>query len=149
MEQARYPRPTRDAPYVHEVEVRYAETDQMGVVHHANYLLYLEDACTMMLRECALPYSEVERAGIGLPVRTVSMKYTAPGLFEDVLLVSCWIERTRAAAVTFGYEVHRKENDGGGALLLSAEVELACMDLKTRRPRVFPEMLKRFFIESE
>ena len=132
---------------MHEVEVRYAETDQMGVVHHANFLLYLEDARTFMLRDCALPYSEVEKAGVGLPVRNASVRYKSSGLFEDLLLVSCWIERTRAASVTFGYEVHRKEDGQKGTHLLLAEIELACMDLETRRPRVFPEMLKSFFVE--
>jgi acyl-CoA thioester hydrolase len=139
------PRPTRERPYVHEVEVRYAETDQMGVVHHANYLLYLEDTRTFMLRDCALPYGDVERAGVGLPVRNVAVHYKSPGLFEDELLVSIWIERMRAASVTFGYEIHRKENGGPGTLILTAEVELACMDLETRKPRVFPDELRDFF----
>ncbi|MEM1448549.1 MAG: thioesterase family protein [Planctomycetota bacterium] len=126
--------------------MRYSETDQMGVVHHANYLRYLEDARTIMLRECALPYSDVERAGYGLPVRSVAMQYKSPGFFEDALVVACWIERTRAASVTFGYEIHRVVDGERGPLLLTAEVELACIDLASRRARAFPDMLKRFFI---
>ena len=118
----------------------------MGVVHHANFLLYLEDARTSLLRDRGIPYSEVEREGVGLPIRNVHMRYKSPGLFEDDLLVSCWIERTRAASVTFGYEVHRKEDGEPGTLLLTAELELACIDLKTRRPRVFPDSLKAFFL---
>ncbi len=142
-------RPTREAPYVHAVHVRYGETDQMGVVHHANFLLYLEDARTSLLRDRGIPYSEVEREGVGLPIRNVQMRYKSPGLFEDDLLVSCWIERTRSASVTFGYEVHRQENGAPGTLLLTAELELACIDLETRRPRVFPDSLKRFFLAEE
>lgn len=139
-------RPTADDPFVHEVEVRYAETDQMGVVHHAGYLIYLEDARVVMLRECALPYSEVEASGVGLPVRHVEVRYRNSGLFEDKLLVSVWISRVRAASVTFGYEVHRKGEDGTpGDLLITASVELACMDLETRRARPFPDVLRTFF----
>lgn len=137
-------RPTRERPYVRQVEVRYGETDQMGVVHHASYLLYLEDARTSLLREHSLPYREIERAGVGLPVRSVALQYRNPSLFEDTLSVSVWIDRTRAASVTFAYEIHRDEDDGSRTAILTAQVELACIDLETRRPRVFPESLKVF-----
>ncbi|MEM6675276.1 MAG: thioesterase family protein [Planctomycetota bacterium] len=137
--------PTRAEPYVHEVLVRYAETDQMGVVHHANFLLYLEDARTVMLRDLGLPYGEVERSGVALPVREVRLQYKSPALYEDVLRVSLWVERVRAASVTFGYEIHRSVEGEAGAPLVSAQVELACMDLATRRPRVFPDELREIF----
>lgn len=120
----------------------------MGVVHHANYLRYLEDARTHLLRERALPYGDIERTGVGLPVRSVALQYRSPAFFEDVLVVACWIERTRAASVTFGYEIHRRVDGERGPLLMTAELELACIDLASRRPRPFPDELRSFFIEE-
>ncbi|MEL6429031.1 MAG: thioesterase family protein [Planctomycetota bacterium] len=130
--------------YAHRLEVRYGETDQMGVVHHANYLLYLEEARTAYMRALGLPYGDVERSGVGLPVRSVELRYRRPAFYEDRLRVDVWIERSRAASVTFGYEVLREpaESDGGPPILLSnATVELACMDLATRSARPFPPEL--------
>lgn len=140
--------PSTPPPYVHRTQVRYAETDQMGVVHHANYLLYLEDARTAYLRHEGLPYGDIERTGVGLPVRNVDVRYRAPALYEDELAVTVRIERWRAASVTFAYEIVR-ERRGDGApedpapTLATATVELACMDLATRRPRPFPDVLVR------
>jgi len=137
-----------DAPprYAHEVMVRYAETDQMGVCHHASFLLYLEDARTAMLRAHGLPYSELERRGVALPVRRIDLRYLTPAFYEDVLLVHVWIEKHRSASMTFGYAIER-ENEGGGAdTVARATVELACIDLASRRPQVFPDELQEFLL---
>lgn len=131
--------------YVHEVEVRYGETDQMGVAHHGSYLIYLEEARTGLMRAHGTPYGEVERSGIGLPVRNISLKYRAPAFYEDRVQVVCWVSALRSASVTFSYEVYRAEKDGGRTHLLSSQVELACVDLNTKRPRVMPEGLHQAF----
>mgnify|MGYP003695108081 CR=1 FL=1 len=131
--------------FVLEVEVRYSETDQMGVAHHSSYLVYLEEARTGLMRAHGTPYGEVERAGIGLPVRNIALKYRAPAFYEDRLQVRCWVSALRSASVTFSYEIHRNERDGSRAHLLSSTVELACVDLSTKRPRVMPEALHEAF----
>lgn len=138
--------PRADAPrqFTHEAIVRYAETDQMGVAHHANFLLYLEDARTAMLRAYGLPYGELERRGVGLPVRRAEIRYRTPAFYEDVLLVHVWIAKHRAASMTFQYAIEREDEGGGSTLVASAEVELACVDLSTRRPQVFPDDLVQF-----
>ena len=138
--------------YTHRIEVRYGETDQMGVVHHANYLLYLEEARTAFMRASAVPYGDVERSGVGLPVRSVALRYRNPALYEDTLRVDVWIEAVRAASLTFGYEVTCEHRGGGqvvdGPLLIAtASVELACIDLDSKRPRTFPDQLARFLGE--
>lgn len=134
----------RPHAYLHRATVRYSETDQMGICHHANFLLFLEDARTAMMRERSVPYGELEKSGIGLPVRSVQVRYKAPALYEDQLDVHVWVERMRSASVTFGYEI-RRENEGGSSVLATAEIELACMDMVTRKPRIFPEGLKEAF----
>ena len=134
----------RPFSFTHPATVRYAETDQMGVCHHANFLLYLEDARTAMMAARAVPYGELEKTGIGLPVRQVQVRYKSPAFYEDQLLVEVWIERMRSASVTFGYEI-RRETGGSATVLATAEIELACMDMATRRPRIFPAALREAF----
>ena len=123
----------------HRIRVRYGETDQMGVVHHANYLLYLEEARTLYMESFGVPYGQLERAGIGLPVRRCELRYRAPAHYEDVLTVETRLTRLRGASLTFGYRVRGGED--GATLLLEAEIELACIDLESHRPRLLPEEL--------
>lgn len=136
------------APFRHRVTVRYGETDQMGVAHHANFLLYLEDARTAYMKDRVMPYGELERRGVGLPVRTVNVRYRQPARYEDELDVAVWVEGARAASLTFGYRITRAEADGSASTLATASVELACVDLSSMRPRAFPDELVGF-IEAE
>ena len=136
------------ATFRQSITVRYAETDQMGVAHHANYLLYLEDARTAYLKARAMPYGELERGGVGLPVRTVNVRYRQPAYYEDELEVAVWVEGARAASLTFGYRVTRSEADGSETTLSTASVELACVDLSSMQPRAFPAQLLEF-IDAE
>ena len=134
----------RAASYVHHATVRYAETDQMGVAHHANFLLYLEDARTAMMAARAVPYGELEKTGVGLPVRQVKVRYKSPAFYEDKLIVEVWVESMRAASVMFGYEIRRRDGDAE-RVLATSEIELACMDMATRKPRMFPPELRSAF----
>jgi len=122
----------------HPVRVRYGETDQMGVVHHANYLLYLEEARTAYMASFGFPYGRLEQEGIGLPVRSCELRFRAPAHYEDELLVRTRLTALRGASMTFSYEIER-----AGTLLLEAVVELACVDLaaRPRRPRLLPDHL--------
>ena len=128
--------------YEHRLKVRYGETDQMGVVHHANYLLYLEEARTEYMAHLGCPYALVEESGVGLPVRRVELRHRAPAFYPEELVVEVVVSRVRAASVSFGYEVSRAAD---GTALASATVELACVDLAggTRRPRMLPDELRR------
>ena len=67
--------------------IPYADTDQMGVVYHANYLIYFEMARTSMLRACGLPYRELEKRGVMLPVTEAHVSYRSPARFEDCITV--------------------------------------------------------------
>ncbi|MEZ6015833.1 MAG: thioesterase family protein [Planctomycetota bacterium] len=129
----------RPAPaFTLRVRVRYGETDQMGVVHHAAYLHYLEDARTAWLRALGLPYSAIEARGIGLPVRRADLRYRAPARYEDELDVTVHLARMRGASATFAYTVVRSD----GLALVDAEVELACIELASGRPRLLPDDLR-------
>src|SRR6185369_3159883 len=114
-----------DAPYhEHRLRVRYAETDQMGVVHHRNYLVYLEESRTHLMRERGCSYAELERKGWALPVRRAELRYRAPALYEEELLVRTRVGRIGNASIVFESEVVRVSD---AVLIASGFVELACI----------------------
>lgn len=123
------------------VSVRYAETDQMGVVHHMNYVLYLEVARTNLMRDRGCSYAEIERRGFGLPVRKLDLRYRKSAHYEDEIRVVTWVEKIGAASVTFQSELYRVAD---GTHLASGFVELACVDLRAaiRRPVALPDDLR-------
>lgn len=123
------------SPREHEtlLRVRYCETDQMGVVHHANYLAYVEEGRTEMMAAAGCSYGEVEKSGIGLPVRRVEMRFRASAHYEDLIRVYTRVVGLRAASVRFGYRIVRAEDE---LLLVTAETELACVDLRAPERKV-------------
>jgi len=123
------------------IRVRYGETDQMGVVHHASFILYLEEARTRLMEEFGQSYAELERSGIGLPVRCLSISYRSAARFGDELAVEVWVERLTKASVTFGYQIRCKSDE---RIISTAEVELACTKLSQNELRVcaLPDALR-------
>jgi len=122
--------------------VRYGETDQMGVVHHANYLLYFEESRTALMAARGCSYAAVERSGWALPVRKAELRFRAPARFEDELVVRTWVEKLGPASVTFASEVWR---DSDQTLIATGAVELACLDIRTspRKLAMLPEDLRQ------
>jgi acyl-CoA thioester hydrolase len=128
----------------HRLRVRYGETDQMGVVYHANYLAYMEEGRTRLMHARGCSYAELERSGYGLAVRRASLRFRAPARYDEELLVRTRVDRVRGASVNFTYAIVRAAD---GALLCEGETELACIDLKSpdRRPCMLPEAVRREF----
>ncbi|MBK7643151.1 MAG: acyl-CoA thioesterase [Planctomycetes bacterium] len=131
----------------HRLRVRYAETDQMGVVHHANYLLYLEESRTALMAARGSSYAEFERSGWALPVRKAELRFRSPARYEDELVVRTWVAKLGPASVTFASEVWR---DSDQTLVASGSIELACIDLRStpRKLAMLPESL-RAALESD
>jgi acyl-CoA thioester hydrolase len=119
----------------HRLVVRYAETDQMGVVHHAAYLVYLEESRTRLMRERGCSYAEMERRGCGLPVRKAELRYLAPAFYEQELTVRTRVARVGHASVVFASEVVRTQD---GTPLATGSIELACVDLHSEERRLMP-----------
>ena len=117
-----------EASHEHKLRVRYAETDQMGVVHHANYLVYVEESRTRLMSEKGCSYAELERRGWALPVRRVEMRYRAPAYYEEELVVHTRVGKVGGASVTFESRIHRVAD---GVLIATGVVELACLDMRT------------------
>jgi acyl-CoA thioester hydrolase len=92
------------------LRVRYAETDQMGVVYYANYLVWMEVGRVELCRACGFNYREMESEdGIYLAVVEANCRYRSPARFDDEVVVKTWIERAATRTVTFAYEMHNAE----------------------------------------
>jgi acyl-CoA thioester hydrolase len=117
----------QSSPVTSEVEfrVRYAETDQMGVVYHANYLVWCEMGRTDLIRRIGTSYADIEKQGIALAVVDASLRYHAPARYEDVIRVRTVLVEARSRSVTFDYTI---ENAGTGLLLVTARTKLASIN---------------------
>ena len=94
------------------IRVRYAETDQMGVVYYANYLVWMEVGRVALCQACGFNYRDMERDdGILLAVAEANCRYSAPARFDDEVIVKAWIGEAGSRMVTFGYEM-RLSADG-------------------------------------
>lgn len=89
------------------LRVRYAETDQMGIVYHSNYLIWFEVGRTELFRDLNLPYTLFEEQGLGLAVIEASCRYRQPARYDDGLVIYTKIEEFSARRVIFTYEVKR------------------------------------------
>ncbi|MCA8981853.1 MAG: acyl-CoA thioesterase [Planctomycetes bacterium] len=124
-----------ESVYEHWLRVRYAETDQMGVAHHASYLVYFEEARTRMMEAWGCSYADCEKAGVGLPVRRLEVRYRSSAFYDDELRVLTRVRDLRAASVTFDYELRRASDD---VLVATGWTELACVDLHAAERKVTP-----------
>ncbi|MCL1973310.1 MAG: acyl-CoA thioesterase [Bacteroidetes bacterium] len=120
-----------------DIEVRYYETDQMGVVHHSNYIRYFETARTLSMKKAGIPYDEMEKQGIVMPIISVSCAYKRPALFGDIIRVSTILEKLPAVKIEFKYEVHNAQ----GVLLATGSTILAFANKDTLRPIRAPQYL--------
>jgi acyl-CoA thioester hydrolase len=105
--------------------VNYSETDQMGVVYHARYLVWLDVARTEHLRLAGMSYRELEAAGLRLAVSDAQLRYRRPARYDDPIRVRCWVREVASRRVSFGYAVEHAED---GALLVTATTSLLCLD---------------------
>ena len=113
--------------------VRYAETDQMGVVHHASYVVWMEEGRSQYMRAKGFAYEQVEREGLFFAVAELRMRYGAPARYGEDVTVCTWVADVRSRAVTFGYEI---VNAASCATLATGEVKLVLMDRQGRAARI-------------
>ncbi len=125
-------------PVTTEVRVRYAETDQMGVVYYANYLVWFELGRVDVLRSLGLAYSRLESDhGCLLPVIEARCRYRSPARYDDEILIETRPAMLRGTVLKFAYEIYRKPNQKGKERELLAEGETAhvvCDDQLQRKP---------------
>ncbi|KGE16287.1 acyl-CoA thioesterase [Paenibacillus wynnii] len=98
--------------YPTSFRVRYQETDQMGVVYHANYLNWFEIGRTEMLRELGFTYREMENGGVFLPVTSADLQFKSPARYDDLVVVFARLTNFAALRVVFEYEIRRLPKEG-------------------------------------
>lgn len=127
-----------------ERKINYYETDRMGVVHHSNYIRFLEEARCAWLEHLNMPFSLLEEKGITIPVLGVNCKYKYHVTFGDTIIIKLFEKKYNGVRLTMGYEVTEKET---GKLVLTAETE-HCFTNKDLRPvnlkKAEPEFSEKF-----
>jgi acyl-CoA thioester hydrolase len=120
-----------------QVRVNYSETDQMGVVYHARYLVWLDVARTEHLRRRGMTYRELEQSGLRLAVSEVSIRYRLPARYDDPIRIRCWIREAASRMVDFGYAVEHADD---GRLLATARTSLLALDSSMALTRLPPQL---------
>ena len=120
-----------------QIRVRYGETDQMGVVYHGNYALYLEIGRIEWLRKLGISYKKMEESGIMLPVVSMSLNFKKSARYDDLINVKTQLKNPPTAKIEFDYEI-TSEN---GEIIALANVVLAFIDMKTNRPVRAPQYI--------
>ncbi len=120
-----------------EIRVRYAETDRMGLLHHANYLVYFEQGRTELLRSQGFTYKTMEDEGFLLVLTKAAVRYKSPARYDDMLTLRTIVTRTTAVRIEHRYEVYRD-----GTLIADGETTLASVD-REGRIQALPEWLQQ------
>ncbi len=129
-------------PTPHELvlRVRYSETDQMRVVHHSSYLIYMEEGRTALMRALGFPYDEVEQRGFAMAVRRVDLRYRVAARYGDEVVVRTWVERFRGASILYQCEILRASDREA---LATGSAEVACLQLEGGlRPTALPDDIR-------
>lgn len=120
-----------------KIRVEYHHTDQMGIVHHSNYVKFFEVARTEWLRAMGVTYAEMERRGVMMPIVDVAVKYRNPALYDELISVTAFVDAMPMARMTFRYEVRGED----GREIASGSTTLGFIDSQTRRPVRAPQWL--------
>jgi len=113
-----------------KIRVRYAETDTMGILHHAVYPVYFEEGRTELMRSLGMTYDEMEKKGVILPVYSVNVKYFKPAYYDNLLTLKTQIAKLDGVRISFEYEVLNEENQ----LLATGSVTLIFTRAETFKP---------------
>ncbi|MBI4914701.1 MAG: acyl-CoA thioesterase [Acidobacteria bacterium] len=125
-------------PYPVRLRVRYAETDQMGVVHHAVYPVWFEAARSELARAVGLPYSDWERRGVWLMLSDLHCRYRRPARYDEDITVWVRVAEVASRRVTFAYRVTGPD----GQVLAEGETRHLTVSSVTARPTVLPDELR-------
>jgi acyl-CoA thioester hydrolase len=125
------------------VRVNYSEVDQMGVVYHARYIVWLDMARTEHLRRAGTTYREMEDAGYRLVVGELQMRYRQPARYDDLVRIRCWVRELASRRVTFGYAIEMADD---GRLLATGSTAMMVLDA-TMTPARLPENIRVHLLE--
>lgn len=138
--------------FEHTLRVRYAETDQMGVVYHARYLDWFEVGRTEMIRQCGMDYRALEEKGLLLPVIDLNIQYRKPARYDDWVMIYTRLTGYSNVRLEFAYEIRKQDGD---ELLVTGETRHMWVNRQWKPARVdreapeLYELLKRVVDEEE
>ena len=128
-----------------QIRVLYRDTDKMGVVYHANYLVFYEAARTEMFRSIGLPYTLLEQMNIAMPIVEVESKYKAPAFYDEVLTIRATIKELPEVRAVVEYEVFNET----GAVINTGKTVLGYVNMERKRPcrapKEFIDELQKYF----
>ena len=124
-----------------EIKVRYYETDQMGIVHHSNYLKFFEFARIEWLEKLKIPYQKIEKNNIILPVVNCELKFLKPLVFGDTFHVKVHCIKKPTSSIEFSYEIFNKR----GEKTTEGKTLLAFLNSDSMRPVRCPEIISNLF----
>lgn len=128
-----------------EIEIRYAETDQMGVVYHANYVVWLELGRTQLIEDLGVSYIQMEQDGIVSPVLDLQISYRKAMRYGEKALVKTWIETINPVRVIYGYEIWNEQ----GEVCITAKTTNILVRQDTFRPVSFKKLYPEWYTAYE
>lgn len=126
------------------LRVNYSETDQMGIVYHGRYVVWLDMARTEHLRATGTSYREMEVAGFRLAVGELAIRYARPARYDDLVRVRCWVRECLSRRVTFGYVV---ELEADGTILATARTAMMVLN-EGMEPARLPDEIRHLLPEA-
>ena len=131
--------------YIFERKINYYETDRMGVVHHSNYIRFLEEARCFWLEQIEMPFSLLEENGITIPVLGVDVTYKYHVTFDDTILIHVFVKEYTGVRMTVGYNVEDKKT---GKTVLIGETK-HCFTDKNLKPINLKKYAPKFNLKIE
>jgi acyl-CoA thioester hydrolase len=125
-------------PFTSKVRVSYSDTDQMGFVHHSNYLKYYETGRWNLFRHLGMPYKKIEEEGFLLPVIDVQMQYLKPAFYDQVLTLETSLIAFKGAKLVLSYRLFNEEDE----VINTARITLAFINTHSKKPCKPPEHLR-------
>ena len=132
--------------FTYERKINYYETDKMGIVHHSNYIRFLEEARCYMLDKMGIPYSYIEEQRIMIPVLGINCSFKHHVTFDDIIIIEPYIKDFNGVRLTVGYNVTNKCN---GNIVLTGETKHCFTDTNLKPLRLqksFPNIYDKFII---
>ena len=130
--------------FKYERKINYYETDKMGIVHHSNYIRFLEETRVVWMENADMPFEELEKIGITIPVLGVNCEYKKHVTFGDTIIIKPFVKEYTGVRLTVGYEVTNKEN---GKMVLLGETK-HCFTDKNLKPinlkKAAPDFSEKF-----
>ena len=131
---------------IYERKINYYETDAMQIVHHSNYIRFMEESRTYVLAKIGLPYSKMEEQGVLIPVLGVNCQYKHPARYEDIILIDVKVKEYTGIRITMEYEIKNKETEElisiGESNHCFTDINLKPISLKKTRPDMHEMFIK-------